>query len=71
MQNPSIWPQAIPGIPLESQAKLLSDFAESIRTNKPAETSGEDNLWSFGAVMAGVISAKEGRTVDVAELIGR
>jgi predicted dehydrogenase len=71
MQNPSIWPQSAPGIPLEAQAKLLNDFAQAIRSGQPAETNGEDNLWSFGAVMAGVISAKEGRTVDVGELIGK
>jgi predicted dehydrogenase len=58
-----------PSVPLESQAALLHNFAEAMRTGMPAETSGEDNLWSFGAVMAGVISAKEHRTVDVGELL--
>lgn len=64
-------PVEVPPIPLEAQAALLSRFAQAIRSGVPAETSGEDNLWSFGAVMAGVISAKERRTVDVAELIGQ
>jgi predicted dehydrogenase len=54
---------------LTGQAKLLSDFAHAIRSNHPAETSGQDNLWSFAAVIAGVISARERRTVDVAELL--
>src|SRR6185437_13259758 len=40
------------------QARLLADFAKAIRTNMPAETSGADNLWSFAAVSAGVVSAK-------------
>ena len=57
-------------VPSQVQAVLLSKFAEAIRTNTPPETSGKDNLWSFGAVMAGVVSAKEGRTVDVRELLG-
>ncbi|MGB7158680.1 MAG: Gfo/Idh/MocA family oxidoreductase [Tepidisphaeraceae bacterium] len=55
---------------LAGQARLLHDFANAIHTGKPAETSGEDNLWSFATVIAGVISAKEKRTVDVRELIG-
>jgi predicted dehydrogenase len=50
------------------QAKLLHDFAQAIRSGKPAETSGEDNLWSFGAVMAAVKSATEKRPVHVGEL---
>ena len=56
-------------LPLAGQARLLSDFAAAIRSGKPAETSGEDNLWSFATVMAGVISAREKRTVDVRELL--
>jgi hypothetical protein len=55
--------------PLVGQAKLLKDFADAIRTGTPAETSGADNLWSFGAVIAGVTSAREKRTVDVRELV--
>jgi predicted dehydrogenase len=55
--------------PLTGQARLLSDFANAIRTGQPAETSGTDNLWSFATVIAGVISAKEKRTVDVRELL--
>jgi len=65
------WPQGAPEIPLQGQAKLLSDFAQAIRTNTAPETSGEDNLWSFGTVMAGVLSVKEGRSVDVRQLIGK
>jgi predicted dehydrogenase len=56
-------------MPLAGQARLLSDFAHAIRTGKPAETSGEDNLWSFAAVTAGVISATEHRAVNVGELL--
>jgi predicted dehydrogenase len=56
-------------LPLTGQARLLSDFANAIRSGTPAETSGADNLWSFATVIAGVISAKEKRTVDVRELL--
>jgi predicted dehydrogenase len=51
------------------QAKLLSDFARAIRTGEPAETSGDDNLWSFGAVTAGVLSATKHKPIDVAGLL--
>jgi len=60
-----------PAIELEAQAALLSNFANAIRTGTPAETSGQDNLGSFGAVIAGVISAREGRTVNVKELLAK
>jgi hypothetical protein len=54
---------------LTGQARLLSEYANAIRSGTPAETSGAENLWSFAAVIAGVISAKEQRTVDVRELL--
>lgn len=63
-------PVQIPGTPMNGQAELLRRFAEAIRTNTPGPTSGQDNLWSFAAVIAGVISTQENRTVDVVELLG-
>jgi predicted dehydrogenase len=59
----------IPKVDQSGQARLLSDFASAIRTHTPSETSGADNLWSFGAVVAGVTSASDGRTIDVATLL--
>lgn len=56
---------------LQGQKALLARFVEAVRTGKPPETNGEDNLWSFGAVIAAVTSTKEGRTVDVRELLQR
>lgn len=54
---------------LTQQAALLSEFATAIRTGKPTPTSGEDNLWSFATVCAGVLSAQQKRTIDVGELL--
>jgi len=45
-------------------------FAQAIRSGELNEISGVNNLASFAAVQAGIISAEEGRTVDVRELIG-
>lgn len=55
---------------LSEQAQLLKDFAQAIRTDKPAPTSGADNLQTFAAVMAGVTSAREKRPVEVSEMLG-
>lgn len=68
-QNVTLEQIEIPSQQLNGQAALLSRFAQSIRTGQPAETSGADNLWSFGAVMAGVVSAKESRSISIADLI--
>ena len=59
----------VPPAEMNGQAKLLSDFANAIRSGTAASTSGADNLWSFGAVIAAMISATKGRAVDVADLI--
>ncbi len=69
-KNPTIEAIDSPALEFNDQAALLANFAKAIRTGTPAETSGQDNLGSFGAVIAGVISAREGRTVDVKELLG-
>lgn len=62
-------PVEIPNQERTGQAALLHRFAEAIRSNQPAETSGADNLWSFAAVMAGVKSARDGRAMAVADLV--
>ncbi|CAN5567056.1 Gfo/Idh/MocA family oxidoreductase [soil metagenome] len=69
-KNPTSESVEVPATDLNGQAALLSRFAQAIRSNTPAETSGLDNLWSFAAVMAGVISARErSRAVEVAGLL--
>lgn len=56
-------------VPSDGQRALLDRFVEAWRTNSSPETNGSDNLWTFGAVSAGVLSAKEGRSVHVRELV--
>jgi predicted dehydrogenase len=68
-KNPTQQSIDIPELPLKGQAALLKNFANAIRTNTSAETSGRDNLWSFATVMAAVISSEQRRSVDVAELL--
>ena len=57
--------------PLEriGQAHTLHAFAQAIRTGNPAETSGEDNIKSFAAVVAAMLSAREHRPVSLAEIL--
>ena len=62
-------PIDVPPAEMNGQARLLSDFASAIRTGTPAPTSGADNLWSFGAVIAAMISATKGKSVAVADLL--
>lgn len=64
-KDPTRQTVAIDAPPTSGQVELLRRFADAIRTGRPAETSGADNLWSFAAVMAGVQSATEQRWVDV------
>jgi len=68
-KNPSVSAVEIPAIAGTGQAALLARFAEAIRSGKPAETSGCDNLRSFAAVMAAVTSATERRPVRLSELL--
>jgi len=68
-KNETEEPIDVPPAEMNGQARLLSDFAQAIRTGTPAPTSGADNLLSFAAVMAGVISATKGKTVSVADLL--
>ena len=68
-KNPSSESIDIPALPENGQQILLRKFADAIRTNMPGETSGDDNLWSFATVIAGVTSARERRSVDVAEML--
>lgn len=67
--NPVTQELPIPELNPSNQAQILASFAEAIRTGKPAETNGADNLNSFGAVIAGIQSIRENRPVDVASLL--
>jgi predicted dehydrogenase len=68
-KNESEEPVEITPAAQNGQARLLADFANAIRTGTPGETSGADNLWSFAAVIAGVMSTTKGKTVNVADLL--
>lgn len=60
-----------PALEFSARAATLHEFATVIRSGEGSELDGARNLWSFGAVMAGLESSRTGRTVDVAGLLGQ
>ena len=54
---------AVPVLERVGQDYLLHAFAESIRSGRPPETSGEDNLKSVAMVFKAVESIREGRRI--------
>lgn len=52
----------------ESVQIIQSHFVDCIRNGTEPETSGRDNLQTFGLVEAAYLSAKERRTVELSEL---
>ncbi len=69
--NETIETVEAPPIEREAQTATLHLFAQAIRSGEMNEISGKNNLASFAAVQAGIISAEENRIVDVRELIER
>jgi predicted dehydrogenase len=70
-KDPRVEQVEIPPLARSQREATLHLFAEAIRSGTPGELGGESNLWSFGAVMAGVRSAQSGGLpVSVAEVIG-
>ncbi len=59
----------VPGLARVDQAFSLHEFVCAVRENRPAETSGHDNLQSFGMVAAGLESIRTGRPVRVADVV--
>lgn len=68
-RNPSVEEQTLPELCYTDQSATLHLFAEAIRTGKPAEISGEDNLGSFMVVAAALKSIREKREVAVKECV--
>ena len=68
-KNPTSEKIELPALEFSERAATLHHFAESIRSGQPAELDGSNNIWSFGAVIAGVESARTGLPVDVRKVI--
>jgi predicted dehydrogenase len=57
-------------IPLLAQDAILAEFVSAIKEGREPECSGRDNLNSLAMTTAAVMSAEEGRKVEIAELLG-
>ncbi len=62
-------------IPLDPQTAggqdaVLNEFVIAVRDGRPPECASEDNLRSLALVFAAVTSARENRSVEIAELLG-
>ena len=68
--NPTAAKIELPPLQYSERAATLHIFSESIRSGQPGELDGSDNIWSFGAVMAGLESARTGQPIDVRKTIG-
>jgi predicted dehydrogenase len=66
-------PQALPPgealrYPRAGMATILDQFLGALQRNAPAETSGENNLWTLAMLEAAIVSAREGRRTSISEV---
>lgn len=57
-------------VPLTGQDAILAEFVAAINGGREPECSGKDNLYSLAMTTAAVMSAEEGRKVELAEILG-
>ena len=55
--------------PREGTTSLLNSLRDAVLDKKIPETAGEDNIWTVAMVQAGILSAKENRTVGINEVL--
>jgi predicted dehydrogenase len=54
--------------PQGGTTSLLNSFRDAVRDGTPAETRGEDNIWTVAMVEAAKLSDRERRTVAIADV---
>lgn len=62
-------PVAVPCASNDTLVEQLEEFADAVRGQGQHEVGGEEATRSLAAVRAGVLSAREGRAVEVAEIL--
>ncbi|MGH6725961.1 MAG: Gfo/Idh/MocA family protein [Pseudolabrys sp.] len=62
-------PVAVPCAKNDTLAEELEEFAAAARGGKPPEVGGDYGTTSLAVVRAGILSAREGRRVEVAEIL--
>jgi len=61
---------AVPCAPNDTIVEELEEFARAVRGEAEPEMDGEKSTASLAVILAGIKSAREGRRVEVAELLG-
>lgn len=56
------------GYPVGGTIALLDALRDAVRDGKPAETRGEDNIWTIAMLEAGRLADRERREVAIAEV---
>ena len=59
----------VPTAKNDTLAEELEEFAAAIRGNGRPEVGGEYGTVSLAVIRAGILSAREGRRVEVAEIL--
>ena len=60
----------VPCISNDTIVEELEEFARAVRGDGPPEMDGEKSIASLAVLLAGIVSAREGRRVTVAEVLG-
>jgi predicted dehydrogenase len=68
LRNDKVPPGDERSYPQGGTTALLNSLRDAVLTGRPAETRGEDNIWTVALVEAGKLSDQQGRRVDVAEV---
>jgi predicted dehydrogenase len=64
-------PVKVPFANKDTIAEELEDFAEAIRGGGAPEVGGEYATTSLAVIRAGILSAREGRHVEIAEILAK
>ena len=62
-------PVAVPCAANDTLVEELEEFAAAARGQRQHEVGGEEATRSLAVVRAGILSAREGRSVEVAEIL--
>ena len=64
-------PVAVPCASTDTIAEELEEFAQAVRGGGAPEVGGDYATTSLAVIRAGIVSAREGRRVDVAEILAK
>jgi predicted dehydrogenase len=64
-------PVSVPCTKNDTLVEELEEFAAAARSGKPPEVGGDYGTTSLAVIRAGILSAREGRRVEVAEILAK